>query len=186
VSGLVIGIISAVFGAIATLTANRLSERRPKLSVYYGHISGFTVRPVDGDSYSVNTHSVVLRNTGTRPAENVAMTHKFLPINFSVWPVVKFEVVHHGGDAADIVFPRLVPEEQITVSYLYFPPITVAQVNGPTKFDGGYAKVVEMELQQQYSRRLQLFLGMAALSGFGAWLYLVIRVALFLRARFLV
>ena len=38
--------------------------------------------------------------------------------------------------------PTLVPNEQVTISYLYFPPTTWKQINGPVKSDEGLARVL--------------------------------------------
>jgi hypothetical protein len=55
------------------------------------------------------------------------------------------------GGGTDLVFPTLVPGDQVTISYLYFPPITWGQINGTTKSDEGLAKIIHVLPTQQYS-----------------------------------
>lgn len=50
----------------------------------------------------------------------------------------------------DIVIPTLVPGEQITVSYLYFPPVVVGQVNAGIRCDQGGAHPIPVLLQRQF------------------------------------
>ena len=48
------------------------------------------------------------------------------------------------------MIPVVVPNEQLTISYHYFPPITYAQVNNGVKFDEGFATEIPVLLQRQY------------------------------------
>ena len=48
------------------------------------------------------------------------------------------------------MIPVVVPNQQLTISYLYFPPTTYAQVNDGVKCDEGLATQIPVLLQQQY------------------------------------
>ena len=122
---------------------NRALERRPKLVTYLAHSSAVTVRPPDGQSITVHSHSIVVWNGGRQPAKNVRIGHHVLP-DFSVYPSVDYQVVELPGGGSDIMFPTLVSGEQITVTYLYFPPLLWSGVNAQTKSDEGFAQVVTM------------------------------------------
>jgi len=53
-----------------------------RLVSYFGHISAFKVNPVAGSNDPptlVHTHSVVVLNSGSKPAHNVRLTHAQLP-----------------------------------------------------------------------------------------------------------
>ena len=80
------------------------------------------------------THSVVLRNSGRRPATNVRLAHPYLP-DFNVFPSVGYRVENLPGGGREIVMPTLVPNEQVTISYLYFPPplaCSLTPIHAPT------------------------------------------------------
>ena len=94
---------------------------------------------------------MVLRNTGRRSATNVRLHHASLP-NFNIWPVVVHNVETLPGGSQDIVIPTLIPGEEITVSYLYFPPLIAGQVNAGIKCDQGFANQITVLLQRQYPR----------------------------------
>lgn len=172
--------VSNIAGPIIALFvgvwANRRFENRPALISYFGHVSSFRHTPPGGQPLVVHTHSVVLRNAGRRAATNVRLSHIVLP-DFNIWPAVAYHMEDLPAGGRDIVIPTLVPGELITISYLYFPPVTVDQVNAGIKCDQGFAHPIPVLLQRQYPRwfnaiaRVLLLMGL--ISGFYL-LYLVV------------
>ena len=67
-----------------------------------------------------------------------------LPINITVYPPVQYSIERNPEGAGEIVFPVLVPKEQVTISYLYFPPLLWNQINVNTKSDEGFAKIINV------------------------------------------
>jgi hypothetical protein len=121
---------------------NRFLERRPRVISYLGHVSGIRLtRPQD--SVVVNTHSVVLRNAGRRAATNVRLGHAVLP-DFQVFPDIDYTVRDLPGGEKEIVIPTLVPKKEVTVTYLYFPPLTWSQVNTHLESDDGPVRVIRV------------------------------------------
>lgn len=150
---------------------NRRFENRPKLISYFGNVAAFIHTADAGQQIHVHTHTVVLRNVGRRSATNVRVHHTTLP-DFNIWP----QVVHHVEEltegSKDIVIPTLVPGEQITLSYLYFPPVTVVQVNAGIKCDQGFANQIPVLLQRQYPRWFNICAAILMLFGIVTFLYL--------------
>ena len=144
-------IASPIIALFVGAFLNRAIESRPRLVTYLGHVGAHPFTQQDGTSRHVYTHSVVLRNTGRRPATNVRIAHRYLP-DFNVLPDVDHDVNELPGGGREIVFPTLVPNEQVSVSYLYFPPITWDQINGSIKSDEGLAKVLQVLPTQQYPK----------------------------------
>ena len=130
---------------------NRRFESRAVLLSHWGHVSSFNYRQADGSTGIVNTHSVVIRNAGRRPATNVRLSHSYLP-DFNIWPPVQYQLENVQSSGQDIVIPKVVPNQQLTISYLYFPPTTYANVNAGVKCDEGFATVIPVLLQRQYPR----------------------------------
>ncbi|MDP2761457.1 MAG: hypothetical protein Q8O64_13870 [Sideroxyarcus sp.] len=148
----VVATISApIIALFIGVWVNRRFENRPILISYFSHVSAFRYTPPDAQPSQVNTHSVVLRNTGRQSATNVRLHHTFLP-EFNIWPVVVHHVEPLPNGCQDIVIPTLVPGEEITVSYLYFPPVVVGQINAGIKCDQGFANQITVLLQRQFSR----------------------------------
>ncbi len=121
---------------------NRAIESRPRVVSYLGHVSGIFLSRAT-PPMQVNTHSVVLRNTGRKTARNVRLGHAVLP-DFSVYPDIEYSVADLPGGGKEIRFPQLVPEKQVTVSYLYFPPITWGSINTHVESDDGPVKVLNV------------------------------------------
>ena len=144
-------IASPVIGLFVGVWVNRRFESRPILISYFSHVSAFRYTPPGGQPSQVNTHSVVLRNAGRKSATNIRLHHALLP-EFNIWPIVVHNVETLRDGSQDIVIPTLVPGEEITVSYLYFPPVIVGQVNAGVKCDQGFANQITVLLQRQYPR----------------------------------
>jgi hypothetical protein len=157
---------------------DRWLSKRPKLIVYLGHSSAFNVR--SQEPFTVHTHAIVVRNTGRETANQVRVGHNVLPDNYQLYPAVPYTVECTQGGIAEIVIPKLVPGEQITISYLYFPPLLWNQINAYTKSDEGFAKVLNVLPTPQLSKWLVaimwslIFIGVVSLvylvMGFIEWL----------------
>lgn len=117
--------------------------KKSKLIFYIGHASAFRLE--NPNQTQIHIHAVVIRNVGRKTAHNVRIGHSYLPENFQLFPSVPYEVVDiPNSSGKEIVIPNLVPNEQITVSYLYFPPITYDKINTYTKSDEGFAKIIQV------------------------------------------
>jgi hypothetical protein len=138
-------IIGPLLAAAAAVALDRWLERRPKLISWLGHASAVRMPPAQpqGQPYDIYTHTVVVRNAGRRSANNMRLGHFHLP-NFSVFPAVAHRVENVPGGGSEIIFPTLVPSEQVTITYLYFPPVTYNQINSYAKSDEGMARIITM------------------------------------------
>lgn len=139
-------IIAKILGPLLSLLVGglikRYTEARSRVVSFIGHASAFTLQ---GENPAViYTHSVVVRNTGRKSATNVRLTHAVLPINITVYPPVQYSIERNPEGAGEIVIPVLVPKEQVTISYLYFPPLLWSQINVNTKSDEGFAKIISV------------------------------------------
>ncbi|MDT4329593.1 hypothetical protein RPD76_06715 [Methylomonas sp. MV1] len=93
-----------------------------------------------------------MRNAGRKAAHNVRLSHTVLPPNVTVHPPVQYTIERNPEGAGEILIPVLVAKEQVTVSYLYFPPLTWNQVNASTKSDEGFAKILNVIPMPQPSK----------------------------------
>jgi hypothetical protein len=186
----------SVFGRIAEALAiallggwvGRAIERRPRLSVFYGHVGEFALQPSGQfPGGMVHTHSVVLHNTGKLAAKNVRLPHRLAlkpPLNFSVFPQTAFTRTSLAGGGEEIMFPVLVPGQQVTVSYLYFPPLTWRQINLPISSDEGMARVLNVLPTPQLPKWRLAVLWVLVFVGVITSLYLVVELIFWLQARF--
>ena len=168
-------VITLFLGALV----NRRFENRPVLLTHWGHVSSFKLQKEDGTTGTVNTHSVVIRNAGRRAATNVRLSHTFLP-NFNIWPAVEYDVTSIPNSGNDIVVPTLVPGESLTISYLYFPPVTYADVNAGVKYDEGFATPIPVLLQRQYPTWYTIILGVLIILGMAALAYSLFELGAFI------
>lgn len=180
VSRLGVPIFTAGLGALI----NHILERRAKLIVYYGHVSAFKVRNGDEPPIDVHTHSVVIKNTGRKTSMNIRLSHEHFPENVYVYPQIQYRIESLNDGHKELVIPTLVPHEQVTVSYLYYPPFTYNRINNVVRSDEGIAKYVPTTLSRQYSPWVVRFALVLMGAGGIALLYALIEFVLWMiRAR---
>ena len=118
----------------------------------------------------VNTHSVIIRNVGKRAATNVRLSHTYLP-DFNIWPSVQHHLEDIPNSGKDIVIPTVVPNQQLSISYLYFPSITYASINAGVKCDEGFATQIPVLLQRQYPAWITYASAVLMIAGISALTY---------------
>lgn len=91
----------------------------------------------------VFSHSVVIRNVGKKTAKNVRVSHNGAITFHQLSPQIKYDLTTYPN-GWEILIPTLVPNEQVQIAYLYFPPITVNGFHGTTKSDEGFAQVLNV------------------------------------------
>jgi hypothetical protein len=172
------GIVANIGGPILALFVgvwiNRKFENRPNLISYYGHISSIRAQPPNQNPVVVHTHAVVLRNAGRKSATNVRLHHQQLP-DFTIWPSTPYTVENLPDGTADIVIPNMVPGKELTVSYLYFPPLVATGINAGIESNEGIAKQIPVLLQRIYPQWFNLLALLLMLVGAIAIGYLAIQ-----------
>ena len=164
--------ISLIVGAVV----RHYTEARARVISFIGHVSAFTLQ--DEQHTVVHTHSVVVRNAGRKAAHNVRLTHGVLPINITVYPPVQYGIERNPEGAGEIVIPVLVPKEQITVSYLYFPPLVWNQINTNTKSDEGFAKIINVIPMPQPKKWVLAIVWALVFIGASFLFYWIVRLAI--------
>ena len=171
-------ILAPIITSIIVALIKHYSAGRAHVVSFIGHISAFKLKgqtPTD-----VFTHSVVVRNTGRKTAQNVRLGHDYLPDNITVHPSVQYSIEHNPEGKAEIVLPQLVPKEQVTISYLYFPPVTWNQIHAYTKSDEGYADIINVIPTAQPSILIKLIVWALMFIGSSFIIYWAIKFAAFL------
>ena len=161
---LVAKIAGPVVGALVGAGVKHLVDSRPRVVAFLGHVSGIRLKRGDGD-LSVGSHSVVLRNSGNKAAPNVRIGHNVLP-DFQVFPDVAYAVETLPSGSKEIRFSQLVPKKQITITYLYFPPLTWEQVNTYLETDDGPIKILNVLPTVQPTKAVVMLIW--TLAGIGA------------------
>ena len=155
---------------------NRFFERKAKLMTYLSNVSAFKISKNVEEAFQVFTHSIVIKNTGGKSSKNVRIGHSNLP-NFTIHPEIEYKVIDLPNGGKEISIPSLVPNEQVIVNYLYFPPITWDQINTHVKSDDGFAKVINVLLTPQYSTIFKYIFFTVSTIGLSTIVYFMIIVA---------
>jgi hypothetical protein len=150
---------------------DRWLTKRPKLISYLGHTSVLTLKgevPI-----TIHTHSIVVRNAGRVATNNIRIGHYILPQDFQLIPPIHHLVEQEAGDIAEIVIPKLVPDEQITITYLYLPPLLWSQIHAYTKSDEGFAKILNVLPTPQFPKWVSHCMWVLVIMGIAAIIYLL-------------
>lgn len=159
-----------IIALLAGAALSRLLERRPKLIAYYTHASVF---PIRGENpVQMHTHGIIIRNAGKKPAIDIRVRHNYLPELYNVFPDIEYQVQYLPGGGAELVFPTLVPNEQVSISYLYFPPIVYSQIHAGIRHSDGFATEVTALPTQLYPAWVIRSLWLLLVLGGAAALYM--------------
>ena len=172
----IIKILSPLLTLVVAAIIKQYTEKKSKLISYIGHISSFTLK--DENKTPVYTHSIIVRNAGQKTAKNVKIGHYFLPNSINIHPPIKYTIESNPDNASEIVIESLVPKEQVTISYLYFPPVTWDKIHSYTKSDDGFAKIINVIPTPQLSKTLNIFILFLMFSGASLLVYLAIKLIL--------
>lgn len=167
-------IISPLLTAIVVAIVKKYMEAKPKLLNYLIHASAIPLN--DQANTIVNTHSIVVRNSGKKTANNVRIGHNYLPQGFQVFPMVQYEVIKAENGSAEIVIPNLVPNEQVTISYLYFPPTLWTATNSYCKCDETMAEYINVVPAKQLNKFQYYFLSALVFIGSASLIYFILVV----------
>lgn len=156
---------------------DRFIERKPKLIAYFTHASAFNLT---GDNpVTVHTHGIVIKNIGRKSATDIRIRHNFLPKDFYVHPVVEYQVQNLPSRGVEIVFPALVQNEQVSISYLYFPPVVYSQIHAGVRHSDGFATEVTVLPTPQYPAWLLRGFRLVLVLGVIAFFYLTFEIVRF-------
>lgn len=170
-------IVATIAGPVIALfvgaALTRILERRPRIVAYFSHTSAFRIAAANPPLY-IHTHAIVIKNTGQQPATDIRVRHNVLPPNPQLFPDVAFTVEDLPGGGADIVIPRLVPGEQVSISYLYAPPLLYSQIHAGIRHSQGFARELTVLPTPQYPQWAARTLGLLIIVGVIAVLYIVV------------
>jgi hypothetical protein len=169
-----VGLFLLVAGGLIT----RFFERRARLVVFFGHVGQFRLQLQPPGT--IHTHAVIIRNVGRVAAKNVHVPHRGLlnanNIHVSIEPPLAHTLQTLPNNTEEILFPTLPAKFQVTVSYLYFPPIVFSQINAPIYSDEGLAREIKVLQQQQWPKWVLALLWLLIVIGFGTVCYALIEV----------
>ncbi|MDD5422233.1 MAG: hypothetical protein PHT32_02265 [Candidatus Omnitrophica bacterium] len=162
---------SPIIALFVGAAIDRFIERKPKLIAYFTHASAFNLTGTN--PVKIHTHGIIIKNIGKKPATDIRVRHNFLPRDFNVYPVVDYHVQNLPGGGAEIVFPTLVQNEQVSISYIYFPPILYSQIHAGIRHGDGFAKEVTALPTPQYPAWIRKLLMLLLLLGIIMLVYLI-------------
>ena len=166
-------IISFLFG----LWIRRL-EPRVKLVFFSQPSFHFLLERDGGEPLIVNTFSIILRNNGTRKAENVEIVHAFAPARLQMIPPHHSEATSIQNGNHLLRISSLAPKETVNIQMLSYGQVPMLLA---LRSDAGEAKYDQHVLSRQPKRSVQIILIAAQVVGafslfywmvvLGKWIY---------------
>ena len=158
---------------LATVLA-RIYDRRPKIYSWILNSGQVTLKNESGEKSIVRTLTVVLRNEGKKPAQNVRISHLNLP-QFSTFPTIDMDVEHDEEGGGVITIPKMLPGERVNINYLYFPPLNVSEVHNEVRHDEGFAENVRIEPLRRFPTWFNVTVVVLVVIGFATVVNLLFR-----------
>lgn len=168
-------LVAAIVTIIGTYIVYRVYIGRVNVITYIGHVAEFVAEGQE-QRHDIYTHSIIVKNMGTRTANNVRVGHYLDPPNVKVFPPVKYWREKTPDATSEIVFPTLVPGEEVQIFYLYFPPLTANQFHAYTKCDEALGREREFILAPKLTKPWLALIWGLILVGVGTLIYWLIRV----------
>jgi len=182
-----VNIITYTITFLIGMYLNRFFESRSRLITHYGHIGAGLVRlNAQSPQININTHSIVIRNVGRKPALNVKVGHQINDIGnmVSIYPPAEYTVVPIQGAGEEIRFERLLPKQSIMITYVYTSPLDVSKINTYVMSDEGMAQRVNVLLNRQWPKWLQIVAWILLFVGFVTTVYFFYAYIKFLTSMF--
>lgn len=171
---LTIKIIGPLLGTAVGVWIKTWAEKRPRVVAFVQHVGAVRLEGVgDVPAMFVGTHTVVLRNSGGKKAENLRLGHQQLPA-FRIAPDIEYKVVPLAGGGLEIQIPLLIPKKQISITYLYTAPLQWTGVNTHLETDEGPIRVLNVLPTVPPPKWLIASVWSLALVGIATVLYLLI------------
>jgi len=174
-------IVAPILTLFLGIAIKSLLERKPKLIAYFTHATSFPIQQGVINN-QINTHGIIIRNAGEKTALDIRVRHRYLPEHFNVYPGVKYKVEELPGGGKEIVFPKLVPNEQISIAYLYHPPVVYSQIHEGIVHEGGFAIEVTALPTQIYPSWIIRSLWALLILGIATCIYIIYAIIKFLPA----
>lgn len=140
-------IAALIVALFAGAALDRWYEGRQRLVVYLTNMADFVIRLTGPPAKDMHcrTFSLVLRNAGTRATENVRIGHHWLPPNVAINPSIPHQIDHSPPEtAAEVQIDRMVPAQQVTISYLVWGDVQATNVISYVNSDDGEARVLNV------------------------------------------
>lgn len=163
-SFLITGLVALAVGIIL----DRLRARRADLIFYYSHPQWVTLPAQPGQQQmpAVGTFTLFLWNQGKAPAREVHIGHTWLPAS-NVFPDIPREIRQTPGGTYALRFPTFPARTLVSISYLYFGPLTVDQIISYVGSEDGTAKHIPVMLQRIWPK--WIFRGSQVMFVLGLW-----------------
>ncbi|EKN4699506.1 hypothetical protein NFB77_15895 [Yersinia ruckeri] len=178
-----------IFSLLLTVLAWVLNQHfKAKGKLIIGHLHEFTflvkepLRDSDGNItnplQTIHTRSIIIENTGRETATKIELIFNFKPMYLNTWPYRKMTEVTESDQRYIVQFDSLSPKEHIKIEVLSInhnlPDVIYA------RSEQSVAQHIIIQPQRVLGRKLQFFLSILLILGFGLFVYLILLILQFI------
>jgi len=172
--------VASLLGAVLVWLLER--RRKPRLQAFFTHGAAHQVPVPQGQPVHLNTHTLLVRNAGHAPATNVRITHAFVAAHtaIQVWPQIPYTTSPNPPHGTEMLFERLRPNEQLSISYLYPGGTTYDQFGTMVRFDDGFADFYPIHHARLVPRWMRLIVYYLLFAGLVLTIYVALKAAIYM------
>jgi hypothetical protein len=165
-------LLKALAPVVSLVTLMVAESKRSKLFVWLVHGS---THPLPNNAGSIHTHAIIIANTGRKSATNIRIHHHNMPPSINMHPPVPYTTqAYTGGTSINI--DRIVPHQQIQISYLYAPPLIWRDIGAIVSSDDGYAKEIAVAPTRQFPAIVNAAFAVLGFLGLSTVIYYVMKL----------
>lgn len=134
-------LVAPVFALLVGYWLRDILKKKPKLLYRMTASEPVTLIEDPDNPLTMQMCSLSVVNAGKAPTSEVRIGHKTLPAH-SVSPVTAYKIETLADKGKEIIFPRLLGNEEITITYLYSPPLKWQEINTHVKSNDAFGEAV--------------------------------------------
>jgi hypothetical protein len=145
-------IILIIITVVLTKWGDEVFAKHPRVIALVTHGAQFDISTPQQQA-NANTFTLGLQNLGRAVAEDIQITHSYLPSNFQVWPPAATTVDILPSNHRVLKIPTIAPKQMVFVAYLDMAPINHGMIVNMT-VKGQPIRLVPTQISKMYSRQV--------------------------------
>lgn len=173
----VVTVVAPIVAAVGGYFGKRALDLKPRVVAFMASANSVVMGKGTDTETTIHSHVLIIRNDGGLAARDVRITHDIFPPGLSVYPGIEYRAFENPQGQTELQFPLLAPGQQVSVSYMYFPPLIWPQINCDVYSENGRAERVTLLPKPKPARWIVSLRYVLMFTGAWALIYWIARAA---------